>query len=123
MDRNKLVDLLRAIFGNPFYNSYIRSNVPETPLEEKEEKELTDEMKAFINAITATPVATVSPTFKLVFWAVLLLTVLFALLAVIIAFFAPQPLTSTQQAVFETFNLMWKVGFGAIVGLIGGKAT
>lgn len=123
MDKNKFVDLLRAIFGNPFYSSYIRSNVPETPLEEKEEKELTDEMKAVINAITATPVATVSPTFKLVFWAVLLLTVLFALLAVTIAFVAPQPLTSTQQAVFETLNLMWKVGFGAIVGLIGGKAT
>ena len=115
--------MLRAIFGNPFYSSYIRSNVPETPLEEKEEKKLTDEMKAVINAITATSVATVSPTFKLVFWAVLLLTVLFALLAVTIAFFAQQPLTSTQQAVFETLNLMWKVGFGAIVGLIGGKAT
>ena len=121
MDTNKLVELLRAIFENPFYDSYLRPGVPDAAPEEA--RELSSEAKAVIAALSASPVKSVSPAFKLAFSAVVILTVVSAVGATVIAFTAGDPLPPNQQAIFETFNTAWKMGFGAIVGLLGGKAT
>ncbi len=65
----------------------------------------------------------VSPGFKLVFLTVLGLTVASAATAGGIAFAAEPALSANQQSVFETLNLVWKLGTGAIFGLLGGKAA
>ena len=64
----------------------------------------------------------ISPTFKLVFLTVLFLTVLSAIGNIAVAFGATVP-NPNQQTVFDTLNMGWKLGLGAIFGLIGGKAT
>ncbi len=68
MDTARLVELLRAIFENPFYASYLRPRAPEAPPEEA--RELSPEAKAVIAALSASPVKSVSPAFKLAFSAV-----------------------------------------------------
>lgn len=121
MDTTKLVELLRAIFENPFYDSYLRPRAPEAPPEEA--RELSPEAKAMIAVLSASPVKSVSPAFKLAFWAVVILTAVSAVGAIMIAFTAGDPLPANQQAIFETFNTAWKLGSAAILGLIGGKVT
>jgi hypothetical protein len=64
----------------------------------------------------------VSPTFKLVFLTAVALTVLSGTIAVLTAFFA-NGVQPNQQAVFESMNTAWKLGLGAIFGLLGGKAA
>jgi hypothetical protein len=68
---------------------------------------------------------TLTPTFKLVFLAVLGITVLAMILGCSLAMVGfgakgrPDPnLTAAMQACITT----WKLGFGAIIGLLGGKA-
>ena len=121
MDTTKLVELLRAIFENPFYDSYLRPGVPDAAPEEA--RELSPEAKALIAALSASPVEPVAPAFKRAFLAVVILTAASGLGAIAIAFEAGDPLQPNQQAIFETLNTAWKMGFGAIVGLLGGKAT
>ena len=158
MDPAKLVELLRAIFKNPFYASYMRPEVPEAPSEEEleapseeepeapseeepeapseeepespseeepeapsqEGRSLSPEVRAAITALNASPVKKVPPTFKLVFLAVLVLTALSGLGAIAIAFTADDPLTPNQQIIFEMLNTTWKIGIGAIFGMIQG---
>lgn len=121
MDIARLVELFRAIFENPFYESYLRPRAPEAPPEEA--RELSSEAKAVIAALSASPVKSVSPAFKLAFSAVVILTAVSAVGATVIAFTAGDPLPPNQQAIFETFNTAWKLGCAAIFGLIGGKVT
>ena len=109
MDTSKIVELLRAILGNPFRESYLFN---------RKEEAVPDVQGAAIASVNP-----VSPTFKLAFWWVLILTVWSGLLAGVIAFAADDPLTSNQQAIFDLANTSWNMGFGAIIGLIGGKAT
>ncbi len=59
--------------------------------------------------------------FKWVFITVVSLTFL-SLLTSIALSFATSP-SQLQVSLFETCTTTWKMGFGAIVGLIGGKAT
>jgi hypothetical protein len=40
--------------------------------------------------------------------------------SVLIAFFVPEP-TAYQQSAFDGLAWAWKLGFGAILGLLGGK--
>ena len=121
MDAAKLVELLRAVFQNPLYDSYLRPGAEAAPSDEA--RELSPEELALISALSAFPVESVSPTFKLVIWAVIILTAGSGLGAIAIAFAPGDPLTPNQQAIFEMLNTAWKMGFGAIVGLIGGKVT
>ena len=64
---------------------------------------------------------TVTPTFKLVFASVLGLTVVSLLTVILLAVFVQNP-SDQVKAVIETCSTTFKMGFGAIVGLIGGKA-
>jgi hypothetical protein len=72
--------------------------------------------------IGAREVIIVSPTFKLVFLSVVSLTVLSGFGATAMAF-AADGAHVNQQAVFDTMNTTWKLGLGAIFGLLGGKAA
>ncbi len=62
-----------------------------------------------------------TPTFKLVFFSALGLTVISLAIAVVISFIdAPN---DNQKELFTTCSITWKFGVGSIIGLIGGKAT
>ena len=66
-----------------------------------------------------------SPAFKLVFISVLSLTVLSMLVACPIAVLRPQTVGQENlqlNIVFETCITTFKLGFGAMIGLFGGKA-
>ena len=67
-------------------------------------------------------VGVVSPMFKLIFITVVLLTITSAILSVVLALL-PGPGNDTVKNLVETFSGTWKMGFGAIIGLIGGKAV
>lgn len=61
------------------------------------------------------------PHFKLVFSTVVALTVLALVLDVLLSLFGGD--TDQVRAATETCSTTYNMGFGAIVGLIGGKAT
>ena len=61
-----------------------------------------------------------SPTFKLIFVAVFAITVLSGVAQIVMAALWDAP-TGLQQDVFSAMGFAWKAGFGAIVGLLGGK--
>jgi hypothetical protein len=61
----------------------------------------------------------ISSRFKLTFISALGLTVLSAVIVVYLASL-PNP-TEEQKRLVEVFASSWKMGFGAVVGLIGGK--
>lgn len=74
------------------------------------------------NALATKGPIAVTPTFKLVFLSVLAITALAGVAQIIMAFVWEKP-TVAQQEVFEAMGSAWKTGFGAVVGLLGGKAT
>lgn len=63
-----------------------------------------------------------SSTFTLIFAAVFVITVLSGIAQIVMAIYWEHP-TSPQQEVFSAMGYAWKIGFGAIVGLLGGKVT
>jgi hypothetical protein len=67
-------------------------------------------------------VVTLNPAFKLVFCSVLGLTVLSLGVSVYFALAYDSPPSEEVKRLIETCSTTWKMGFGAIVGLIGGKA-
>lgn len=62
---------------------------------------------------------TLTPVFKLVFLSVLGITILSMILCCPLALLKQS--TPRLDALFEAFATTWKLGFGAIIGLIGGK--
>jgi len=62
-----------------------------------------------------------TPSFKLVFISVLVVSVLCLGINVVLALNVPNPSVEVKQLI-ETCSTAFKLGFGAIVGLIGGKA-
>jgi hypothetical protein len=63
----------------------------------------------------------VSPHFKLVFWAVLILSVACLIANVTMSLMVETPNESTVHAMEITAST-WTIGFGAMIGLLGGKA-
>lgn len=68
-----------------------------------------------------TTVVSITPAFKLTFLSGLILTVLSLFVAIYLSTFADP--TSQQASLFETCSTTWKMGFGVLIGLLGGKAT
>lgn len=63
-----------------------------------------------------------SELFKMVFWIVLSLTIISILIPTLIAFCYPTP-SQLQISLSDTCTTTWKMGFGAILGLISAKAN
>ena len=63
----------------------------------------------------------VTPMFKLVFLTVLGLTILSLAASFGLAVWA-DPTKDATRSLMETCSTTWKMGFSAIIGLIGGKA-
>ncbi len=61
-----------------------------------------------------------TPRFKLVFVSVLCITVLSLILGVSLAVYA-NPSNENIKLLIDTCSTTFKMGFGAIVGLLGGK--
>jgi hypothetical protein len=64
----------------------------------------------------------INPTFKLVFLTAAIGTALFTMLCVLIHVFTKQPLPSLTDKLFDALLSMAQIGFGAIVGLLGGRS-
>lgn len=62
-----------------------------------------------------------SSNYKTLLNAVIALTLISIVIAVALAFFAKEPPTSLQADLFRLADFGWKVGLGALVGLLGGK--
>jgi hypothetical protein len=60
--------------------------------------------------------------FRFVFTTIVALTVFSGMASLVMAF-AIDNIHPQQQAIFESMNNTWKLGFGAILGLLGGKLT
>lgn len=59
--------------------------------------------------------------FKTVFWVAVGLTVLSLLVAVYLATRPPEMQNEQMKKIVETCDTTWKMGFGGILGLLGGK--
>lgn len=90
---------------------------------------MTDQVAASSNPegadADAPPVAsmTLTPAFKLVFMAVLCVTVGALAAQVLMAIFVKSANDPEAQNTMETCSTIAKLGFGAMVGLLGGKAV
>jgi hypothetical protein len=76
---------------------------------------------AYDEAIKERPPIYLPPAFK---WTIIIvsgLTLLSGVAALAIAFCAPNPLTAAQQSIFDKAADGFQLGFGALVGLLGGK--
>ncbi len=60
-------------------------------------------------------------SFKAVFWVVVALSVLSLATAVYLAGWPADAQTETVKKLVETCDTTWKMGFGGILGLLGGK--
>jgi hypothetical protein len=76
--------------------------------------------KANGSPLPAAAAIALTPTFKLVFISVLSLTILSLLVSLILVLYGRD--TEDSKRLIESCSTTWKLGFGAIVGLIGGKA-
>jgi hypothetical protein len=73
--------------------------------------------------VTAAPaVTTVTAHFKLVFICVTVITLLTLLASLYIGIFVEKP-TEAAKSAMETCSTLANLGFGAMVGLLGGKAV
>lgn len=66
-------------------------------------------------------VTDISPSFKLIFAAVFTITVVCLLINLFIVLVAPD--SAGAQSLADTCSTAFKLGFGAMVGLVGGKVT
>lgn len=63
-----------------------------------------------------------SPAFKLVVWIVVVFTLATGVAQIALAALWAEP-TAMPRSAFESMATSWKMGFGALIGLLGGKAV
>jgi hypothetical protein len=63
----------------------------------------------------------ISPQFKLVFLTAACGTLLFAVLCVVLTILAKKELPGVEEKLVNGFFDLAKIGFGAVVGLLGGQ--
>lgn len=76
---------------------------------------------AFDQALKRRPPISLSPKYKFILILVTSLTVGAAIAAAVMAQFWGDHPDAMQQQVFDAMGTAWKMGFGALVGLLGGK--
>lgn len=104
-----IIGIIRSVFKNPFQKTILLDGRPTEPIGQ-----------AFLATESPGPVE-VSKVYKWAFIATLGLTVTFFLTSVIVAN-QGQPLSAQQEDLFKNCTTAWQMGFGGILGLIGGKA-
>ena len=115
-----VVGIIKSVFKSPFEETILMSGKPaesigEVYLVEKGDGPPPSEERDPPGAVR------VPQVFKWAFLATLLLTIIFFATTVVIAN-SEQPLSSQQEDLFQSCTTGWQMGFGAIIGLIGGKA-
>jgi hypothetical protein len=110
---SKLTAVIGEIFKEPFKNTGAVYTTATTA------RGITDTGR---EAAAQTKTVPVSSYFKLIFISVLLLTVLAIVADIVFAMMWEKP-TPNQQTLFDGLGSLWKAGGGAILGLLGGKAT
>lgn len=70
---------------------------------------------------TTPPEAGLPVGFKTVFWVVVILSLLSLIVAVYLATLPPPQHTEPVRNLIATCDTTWKMGFGGILGLLGGK--
>jgi len=86
-------------------------------VEQREREEI-----SYAHANQAEPKASISEQFKLVFLTAFGGTLLFALICVVIALAAGRQVPSLYEKVITGMFDLAKIGFGAVVGLLGGQS-
>lgn len=110
---------LRETFRDPFSTTMIWSEIP---IETKSYDPAEDARRRQLRDISLGRVpARVPPLFKLVIFVVVALTAAAGAAHIVMALIWMEP-TEMQRSAFETMETSWKIGFGALVGLLGGKA-
>lgn len=71
---------------------------------------------------SSTPSLEISPTFKLIFWTVTGMSVLSLLTCLYMVNWPPEH-SDNASTLFKTCDTCWKMGFGCLVGLLGGKSS
>ncbi|MEV7700784.1 hypothetical protein AB0O62_30200 [Streptomyces sp. NPDC086779] len=80
------------------------------------------DVAADTSAVEPAAVTTVTAHFKMVFIAVLLITIATLAANLYIAIFVEKP-TEAAKSAMDTCSTLTNLGFGAMVGLLGGKAV
>ena len=110
---SKLTAVVGEVFKEPFKNTTAVYTLAPTT------RGVTDTTK---EAQVQPKTLPVSAYFKLIFISVLALTVLAIVADIFFAMMWDKP-TPNQQTLFDGLGSLWKAGGGAILGLLGGKAT
>lgn len=104
-----VIGIIRSVFKNPFHKTVLLDGRPSQPIGQ-----------AFPVTESPGPIE-VSKLYKWAFIATLVLTVIFFLTSVMVAN-QGETLSVQQEDLFKNCTTAWQMGFGAIIGLIGGKA-
>ena|SRR5260370_849729 len=116
---------------SPFETSIIRSPTsgisPRGDIKESEVVVKGEPLRTFLRTRQQTleemeSTFVLSPRFKLIFLTVLGITVVAGVAQIVLAAVWQTP-SPNEQSTFEAFGFAWKLGLGAIVGLLGGKVS
>jgi len=124
---NRSFKVTKAIFQHPLEDSFLVRSSENISFQSYMGKKKTSGESSNSEARTTEQdmerlkYTTVSARFKLVFFVVLALTLVFLALAVLIAFSTNEALSDPKQKLFDTSLNACFTGFGAMVGLISGK--
>jgi len=66
---------------------------------------------------------TLTPAFKLIFLSVMFLTIVFLSISCFMTLAVAHPQSEEVRSLGDKCATAWQMGFGAIVGLIGGKVV
>jgi hypothetical protein len=113
------------LIEKPLDEEAIHSKFPAEGRSEAIKKDLSepiDHYARFNNLRRSHSTIVMSPYFKWVFLTVAAVTIVCGIGQVAMALSLGSP-TAMQSDAFQNLGFAWKVGFGAIVGLIGGKVT
>jgi hypothetical protein len=101
--------IIKQLFKSPFKDSVVTLRVSQPIIGMSERPSRTRQE----------PIAS---EFRMIFFTVLSLTILFLIIDVVLTLYWTAP-TAHQQTLLDGMGDLWKAGAGAILGLLGGKGT